>query len=133
MVRCTKRTAVDDSPTAAEQSGDAVDLRDVERLGARHRGQDRAQTLREHRLSATRRSDEQQIVSAGRRDLEGSLRGDLPADVGEVALGARLDVRTGTRRSRAPLAAVAANDGDRIDQRVDGVELEMLDEERLVR
>ena len=75
----------DHARRAPEQSRDAVDLRHVERLGGRHRRQDRRHAARQHRLAAAGRPDQHDVVSACRRDLERALRERLSADVGEVA------------------------------------------------
>ena len=47
---------------------------------------------RHHRLARAGRADEQQVVAAGRRDLEGATRQELTADVGEIGRG---EVRSG--------------------------------------
>ena len=73
VMRKPKRPCAHDAGAADEQSGDAVDLRDLERFVQRHRRQNRRQTAREHRLAAARRPDEQEIVSAGRGDFERAL------------------------------------------------------------
>ena len=60
------------------------DHRDFEQLGRRERRQDRRQPRGEHRLAGAGRADHQQIVPAGRRDLERALGALLSLDVLQV-------------------------------------------------
>ena len=71
-------------PAAGVHAGDRVDARDLERLGARQRRQDRRQAPRQHRLARARRALEQQVVAAGGGDLERAQRPGVAAYVGEV-------------------------------------------------
>ncbi len=60
------------------------DHRHFEQFGGRQRRQDRRQPRRQHRLAGARRSDHQEVVAAGRRDLERALGALLALDVGEI-------------------------------------------------
>ncbi len=60
------------------------DHRDFEQLAGRERRQDRGQPRGEHRLAGAGRADHQQIVPAGRRDLQGALGALLALDVAQV-------------------------------------------------
>ena len=76
-MRKAKRPRAHHARTVGEQTGDAVDLGDVECFAKCHRWKNRRQTSREHRLTATGRADEEQIVSARRSDLERALSREL--------------------------------------------------------
>ena len=88
----------------------------VEGLVARHRRQNRGDALREHRLPAARRPDEQDVVSARGRDLERALREQLSAHIGKVGAVRRRSCRV-RNRSDLPLPAVSGPDCHRVDQR----------------
>ena len=68
-----------------QRAGDRVDGGRLERLVERERRQDARQPPRHHRLARARGADEQQVVPAGRRNLERPPRQRLAAHVGEVA------------------------------------------------
>ena len=63
---------------------DAVDARDLERLLARERRQERGEAPREHRLAAARRPLQQQVVPTRGRDLQCAQRQLVSAHVGQV-------------------------------------------------
>ncbi len=86
VVRKTKRARPHDAGAADQQSGDAVNLRHFERFVQRHRRKNRWKASCEHRFAATRRSDEQKIVTAGGCDLERPLCGELTAHVGQIPM-----------------------------------------------
>ena len=72
-------------------------------------------------------------MAAGRGDLERALGRGLPAHVREVAVRLRVGP-IGPRRSGVPkLVAVAEDDRDRVGERLDGVQIEPVDERRLAR
>ena len=97
-------------PPGAEARG-AVDLGDLERLvEATSGGRIAGQPAGQHRLARSRRADHQQVVAAGRGDLERALGVGVPADVAELEVGRR---RAGSplalgRRLGRPLAAQQA-------------------------
>jgi len=95
VVRRPKRPFGGD-PSGAD-ARDAVDAGDLDRLVERRRRKDAREAAGQHRLPHPGRPDHQQVVPAGRGDLERAARVRLPADVGEV--GAR---RAGRRGLRAP-------------------------------
>ena len=72
------------SARAAEQAGDRVDHRRLERLVEGERRQDPGQPPRQHRLPRAGRPDEEQVVAARRRDLQRAPRHLLPAHVAEI-------------------------------------------------
>ena len=83
MVRAAERPHVGER-AAFEHAGDRGDHRDFEQLRRRERRQDRGQPRREHRLAGAGRADHQEIVPAGRRDLERALGALLALDVLEI-------------------------------------------------
>ena len=85
-MRRAKRPVADE-PALAEQARHRVQPGHFERLRTRQRGQDRREAAREHRLAGPGRADEERIVSARRRDLEGASAHALPTHVREVELG----------------------------------------------
>ena len=87
--------------------------------------QDPRQTPREHRLAGSGRAGEQQVVTAGRGDLERAPRTLLPAEVAEVGRGRRvvhpaLVWRRVCGRRLAPSPQV----GDRLGEMRDGYGLD---------
>ena len=107
MVRRAEGTFRDQP--ARVHAGDAVDPRHLDRLGARHRRQDRRQPAREHRLAGPGRPLEQQVVAACGRDLEREQRRGVAADVSQIGAPRRAPVKPGSRpeapapaRRRAP-------------------------------
>ena len=103
IVWCGARNGrrADEATAAAVQAGDGLDPGDVDRLGRRHRRQDRRQAAREHRLPGPGRAVHVDVVAAGRRHLERRDQRVLAADVGEVEQ--RLELGLG-RRARAAAA-----------------------------
>ena len=83
VVRRAERPAAADL-AAAELARDRRDHRHFERLGRLQRRQDARQAGGEQRLARARRPAHQQIVPAGRGDLERALGDFLPLDLGEV-------------------------------------------------
>ena len=95
-----------------DQSGDGVDHRSLEQLAGRERRQQARQPARQHRLARARRSDEQQVVAAGRGDLERAFGALLTLDVAQVR--PRLGVQHRPRLGRAQHldAAEVVDQGD---------------------
>ena len=124
MVRRAKRPRRNDARARAEQPGDAVDFGDVERLGGRHRRQNRRQPPREHRFAAAGRSDEHDVVSARGGDLERALRDRLPFHVREVAARCAIAVVEQRRTAVAELRAVAERDRDGVAERRHGIDVD---------
>ena len=133
VVRKTKRPRPHDARATDEQSGHAVNFRHLERFLQRHRWKNRWKAPREHRLAAARRSDEQKIVTAGGRDLEGALGGDLTAHVGQIAMHEFVGkIEHGSGRVAPPFRAVPREHRDRRLERIDGIELDIGDERGFV-
>ena len=100
MVWCGARNGrrAEQSRARRQQAGDRVDRRHLERFVERQRRQNARQPARQHRLARAGRADEQQVVAAGRGDLERPPRQRLPAHVGQVdvAVRARRHVAAGS-------------------------------------
>ena len=117
VVRRPKGRRVDERPLRREEPGDRVDARDLEgRLVVEGR-EDSRQAAREHRLPGAGRAGEEEVVPAGRRDLEGPPGALLAAHVGEVGEAQR-------RRAAAPVGQplgllLAAQVADRLDEVAD--------------
>ena len=65
-------------------AGDRGDHRHFEQFGRRQRRQDRGQPRRQHRFAGAGRADHQQMMPAGRGDLERALGALLALDVAQV-------------------------------------------------
>ena len=85
--------ALPQQAAARQQPGDRVQLGRLERLVAGELGQDRGEPPGEHRLAGAGRADHQEVVTAGRGDLERAPRLRLTADLGEI--GSRRRPRRG--------------------------------------
>ena len=94
VVRRAKRRDGDERPFRGKQPRHGVDARHLQRLLAHERRQDPWQPPREHRLARSRWPLQEQVVGAGRRDLERSAR--------------RAPAR-GRLRGRAPLPGSSAS------------------------
>ena len=81
-----------------ERPGERRERRRLQRLVLGQRRQQRRQALREHRLAGAGRSDEQQAVPAGGRDLQRALGLRLAAHVAQIGVAAR----------RAPASAASS-------------------------
>ena len=86
MVRRAKRPRPVERPAARQLAEQAADLRHLERLVQLERRQDAGQAAREHRLAGARRAAQEEVMAAGRGDLEGAPRLLLAVDLGEVVL-----------------------------------------------
>ena len=93
VMRRAKRARAHESHGSIQKAGDAPDRGDLDGLVGGERRKNRRQPSRQHRFPRTRRSDEDQVVSARGRDFERTLRVRLPADVGEVELFFQRDAR----------------------------------------
>ncbi len=112
-------------------AGDAVNSRDLDRLRAGHRREDRRQATGEHRLACPGRALEQQVVAPGGGDLERKQRGCLSADIRQVGAGGI--VRRPHRPRRQLRDRLAAHDPRRLAQRPNPGHLKPVDERRLAR
>ena len=119
-----------DESAAAVEARDRVHARDRDRLVVAERRQEGGQPPRDHRLAGAGRAVHEQVVAAGRDDLQ---RGDervVAAHVAQVGvLAGVLGTRIGLRDGRG--FAVAAGDLDRFLQRRDAEHLERGDERGL--
>ena len=99
-----------DQPAAAVQPGDAVDARDLDRLRARQRRQDRRQPPREHRLAGARAV--RRAAGCGRRRRRSSAPdgGRVAAHVGQVEASPSAARGTASVAGRAAAALAAAQD-----------------------
>ena len=109
VMRRAERASAKQPPRSAEQSRDGMELRRFERFLPRELGEDRRQAPSEHRLAGAGRTDHQEVVAAGRRDLQGAARLRLTAYLREV------DGRGGRRvvaRDAPPPAASRSLEGN---------------------
>src|SRR5256885_1263660 len=79
VMRRTKGPFFDQSRTGRQQSRDAVDLGGLQSLTETERREDPRESLGEHRLAGSGRSDHKYVVGAGSRNFEGTLGRGLPA------------------------------------------------------
>src|SRR5258705_13002250 len=84
VMRRAKRRVADQWMVRVNEARDRVDARDLECLLLLERWQDPRQSPGEHRLARARRPSEQQVVTAGGRQLERASSTFLAADVGEI-------------------------------------------------
>ena len=101
-MRRSERTPRDQRPLGREHARDGVDPHHLERLARLERRQDRGQPPSEHRLARSGRPCQQEVVPAGRCELERATGALLAADVGQVGrIGLGLLVgRLGRRRAQ---------------------------------
>ena len=100
-----------------QQPRDRMHGRGLERLVERQRRKDPGEPPRHHRLARARRTDQQQVVSAGRGDFERAAGERLPADVGEVrprsrraaSLGAGSGAGSAATKASGSLSAATAS------------------------
>ena len=98
--------------------------RHLERFVEGQRRQNSRQPPRHHRLAGARRTDEQQVVSAGRGDLERAARQELAAHIGEIGRAARRCTQRRWATGRAARAAGIVQRLDRVGERRDGVDVQ---------
>src|SRR5438046_10668508 len=84
VMRRAERARGQDRMAWIDKPGHAVDRACRDRFRVVERREDRFEGSREHRLPGPRWPDEEQVVPAGRGDLERALPGLLPRDVREV-------------------------------------------------
>src|SRR5260370_40027375 len=84
VMRRAKRGVTDQRMVRVAEAGDRMDARDLECLLFLERRQDPRQPAGEHRLASAGRTSEQQVMTAGRSQLERAPPTLLSADVGEV-------------------------------------------------
>src|SRR5687768_16947931 len=72
-----------DQTGLSRQARDGMYLGDLKSLVKLERRQDRRQPFGKHRLSRARRSDKKYVMSARRRDFQGTFRGLLSANLGK--------------------------------------------------
>jgi hypothetical protein len=91
-------------PTAAQRPRDRLHHRDLQRLGGIERGQDTGQAGCHQRLARAGRPDHQQVVTAGRRDLQRALGRLLPLYLAQVGTTGRLVRFAGLRRGQQTMS-----------------------------
>ena len=84
VMRAAERAMRDEPRILPEQSRDAVDLRDLDRLFLRHLRQNRTHAAREHRLARARHADHEDVMTARRCNLQGAFRLILSLHISEV-------------------------------------------------
>ena len=102
-----------------DQAGDGLDQRGLQQLRGRQRRQYPGQALGEHRFSRAGRPDVEQIVPAGRRDLQRALGVFLTFDVAQVRSLRGIDHRSRFRRAEDLTAAEMIDQGDQRTGRED--------------
>src|SRR5690348_4735769 len=75
VMRRAKRPRAEHRMARVGEAGHAVDGTRRKRLSVFERRKNGFEGAREHRLASARWADEEQVVTAGRGDLEGALRG----------------------------------------------------------
>ena len=124
-------TAGGDQAAAREQAGHRVEPRDLERLLARQRGQDRGQPASDHGLAGTGRADHQHVVASPAAAISRARRAEAWPRTSERSTGAatsdrdRVDVR---RRGRRLLPSAAQELDDRPAGSGAAIDVEALDE-----
>jgi hypothetical protein len=84
VMRRAKRPVGEQAGARRQQADDRVDRRDFERLVEGERRQDSRHAPGHHRLAGAWRSDQQQVVSTGGRDLERTPRQQLSSNVRQI-------------------------------------------------
>jgi len=84
VVRCTERRAAHHATDRQAHTGRGVHHGRGQRNLGSECGQQTRHALREHRLARAGRPDEQQVMAAGRGNLQSEPRGCLAAHVGEI-------------------------------------------------
>ena len=84
MVRRTERALGDKAHSAGQFAGHAVNLGGLQTLSQRQRRKDGGQPFGEHRLTTTRRSYHNKVMTSGRRHLQGPLDTLLPFHIAKV-------------------------------------------------
>ncbi len=90
---------------AFQCAGDARHHRHFQRFGGREFRQDAGQARRHQRFAGARRADHDQIVAAGRRDLDRALGGLLALDLSQVGAVHGVIGKAGLGRRQQRLAA----------------------------
>ena len=116
MVRTAERPVAGQGP-ALDQPGHRPDHRGLQQFGRGQGRQQARQTLSQHRLARARRTDKQQIMAAGRRDLQRAFGALLTLDLAQVGPGpaGAHRPRFGRTQHLGPLEMV-----DQADQRTRG-------------
>ena len=84
VMRRAERSLGDETAVAGQQPADTPYHRDLDGLLERERRQDRGQPSRQHGLAGAGRSEHDDVVAAGGRDLQRSLGMGMPPHVGEI-------------------------------------------------
>ena len=132
MVGRAEGTGRDQGFAGRQGAGNRMDLGRFQRLLHRHLGQDRDDATGEHGLARARWSDHQDVMAAGRGDLQGALGVVLALHLGEIEriLGRRVEDPVAVHADRLDFD-LAVQEGDDFDQIVKGVDLDVLDDRRL--
>jgi len=131
VVRGAKRPPSHEAESGRPQPRGGVEPRERQRLGGLERRQQPGQPPREHRLARAGRTDEQQVMAAGRGDLQRTPCDRLPAHIREVLALARGGL--GRRGRRTIERELAAQPRARLEQRRRRQHAQLLDQRRLGR
>ena len=118
MVRFPERRAHDQA-AAIQHAGDAVDHADLQRRSRIEVGQQARQARGEHGFAGARRSDQQQVVAAGRGDLQRAPGGFHALHVGHVGAGGDLGHAGGGGRRQHLGAAEMVDQAQQVGRRQD--------------
>ena len=124
VVRRAERPPRHEPAPGVQQPADAVDLRRLQRLVGRERGEDAGHAPREHRLARARRPDHERVVPTGRGHFERALGVLLPAHVGEVDGVGRGGVVLRLADVRRAAALAVGQERERLGERADAVDLQ---------
>src|SRR5271168_2296788 len=84
MMGRAKGTLRDQTRIRVEYPGNGMDLGCLQRLFQAERGEYRRQPLGQHSLARSRRTDHEDVVATGSRNLQSALGGLLPTNIFEV-------------------------------------------------
>ena len=84
VMRCAKRAALEQTAAGRQCAGDGMNLRRDDRFFERQTRKNRCQPFRQHRLSRSRRTNHQDVVSSCSGDFQCAFCLRLSANVAEV-------------------------------------------------
>jgi len=116
VMRGPERRRRHQRPPRLEQAGDRVDPGHLERLDVVERRQDPREAARKHRLPGSRRSGEQEVVRAGRGDLERAPRALVAPHVRKIGLWRWREYAVPVRRVVGRRLALASQESHRLGE-----------------
>jgi hypothetical protein len=110
-MRLAKRPAADER-AVTQLAGDRMDHRHLKGLRRCERRQQSRQACRQHRFAGAGGTDHQQVVAAGRGDLDRPLGRLLALDVSEVGMPRPVDLQLRCRRRQHLVAFEVIDEGE---------------------